>query len=184
MKKVWLTPLLTGLLCAGAILPAAVTVKESASGITLENDYVMFEVVKRGGKIGKFVDKVSKQDLLGNDSGIYAGLGKVRDMFGNSLGMMIGARRLSVKSATPDKAEVEAVYSIRGGLIDGMEVVKTYTLSSNSPAVEFKELYRSKVKKNRFAINWRIVSRISSSGLGCRRKVTARTIADSSSRRL
>ena len=154
MKKVWLTPLLTGLLCAGAILPAAVTVKESASGITLENDYVMFEVVKRGGKIGKFVDKVSKQDLLGNDSGIYAGLGKVRDMFGNSLGMMIGARRLSVKSATPDKAEVEAVYSIRGGLIDGMEVVKTYTLSSNSPAVEFKELYRSKVKKNRFAINW------------------------------
>jgi DNA-binding response OmpR family regulator len=51
MKKVWLTPLLTGLLCAGAILPAAVTVKESASGITLENDYVMFEVVKRGGKI-------------------------------------------------------------------------------------------------------------------------------------
>ncbi len=154
MKKMWLSTLAALLLCVGMTLPAAVTVKESASGITLENDYVMFEVVKRGGKIGKFVDKVAKQDLLAGDSGIYAGLGKVRDIFGNSLGMMIGARRLSVKSATPDKAEVEAVYSVRGGLIDGMEIVKTYTLLSNSPTVEFKELYRSKVKKNRFAINW------------------------------
>ena len=133
MKKMWLNALVTVMLLAGSTLPAAVTVKESASGITLENDYVMFEVVKRGGKIGKFVDKVAKQDLLAGDSGIYAGLGKVRDMFGNSLGMMIGARRLSVKSATPDKAEVEAVYSVRGGLIDGMEIVKTYTLLSNSP---------------------------------------------------
>ena len=50
MKR--LSLLLTGVFClAATVLSAAVTVKETAKGVMLENDYVKLEIIRQGGKI-------------------------------------------------------------------------------------------------------------------------------------
>ena len=153
MKR--LSLLLAGVFCLTAsVLSAAVTVKETAKGVMLENDYVKLEIIRQGGKIASLFNKKSNLDLLAGDSGVYAGLGKVREIMGQSLGVMVGSRNITVKKATADVVEVETSYTCRNGLIGGLEIIKTYTLRKDSPAVEFSELYRSREKNNRFAMNW------------------------------
>lgn len=153
MKKL---TLLLCILCAMAapVLSASVTVRNTAKGVILENDYVKLEIIRQGGKIASLFNKKSNLDLLAGDSGVYAGLGKVREVMGQSLGVMVGARNITVKKATADEAVVEAAYTCRNGLIAGLEIIKTYTLRKDSSAVEFSELYRCREKNNRFAMNW------------------------------
>ena len=153
MKKL---TLLLCILCAMAasVLSASVTVRNTAKGVMLENDYVKLEIIRQGGKIASLVNKKSNIDLLAGDSGVYAGLGKVREVMGQSLGVMVGSRNITVKKATADEVVVEAAYTCRNGLIAGLEIIKTYTLRKDSSAVEFSELYRCREKNNRFAMNW------------------------------
>ena len=74
MKKL---TLLLCILCtmAASVLPASVTVKNSAQGVILENDYVKLEIIRQGGKIASLVNKKSNIDLLAGDKGVYGGLG-------------------------------------------------------------------------------------------------------------
>ncbi len=135
-------------------LSAAVTASGNSAGIVLENKFVRLKIVESGGRIASLVNKKTNTDLLAGDNSIHAGLGKVRDIFGRNLGFMTGSRQIRIVENTPRKAVVETRYTARGGLVDGLEVVKTYTLNDNSPVVEFSETYRSKVRDNRFIANW------------------------------
>jgi hypothetical protein len=56
MKKL---TLLLCILCAMAasVLSASVTVKNTAKGVMLENDYVKLEIIRQGGKIASLVNK-------------------------------------------------------------------------------------------------------------------------------
>ena len=66
----------------------------------LENDYVKLEIIRQGGKIASLFNKKSNIDLLAGDNGVYAGLGKVREVMGQALGVMVGSRNITVKKAT------------------------------------------------------------------------------------
>ena len=135
-------------------LSAAVTAVKNPDYVVLENSFVRLKIVESGGRIASLINKKTNTDLLVGDNSIHAGLGKVRDIFGRNLGFMTGARQIKIVENTPHKAVVETRYTAHGGLADGLEIVKTFTLKKNSPVIEFSEVYCSKVRDNRFIANW------------------------------
>ncbi len=133
---------------------AAVSAAPKDGGFTLENEYVALEIASKGGKIVRFYDKTAKRELLDTDRSTYAGLGKSREMLGGALGPLAGRYQLSCVENTPEHAVVKALYAIRGGNSDDMEIERTYTLDARSAVIDIREIWRSKTRPNRFAANW------------------------------